>query len=231
MATPRAGRALKTQLYEQFARIGRAVASARRLELLEILAQGERAVEALARETRLSIANASHHLQILREARLVEARRDGLYVYYRLADAGVFELTRMVRLLAERRLEEVDRIVQLYLGARDQLEPVGREELLGRVRSGTVLVLDVRPVDEYRAGHIPGALSVPLDRLARRLRDVPSDKKIVAYCRGPYCVLAFKAVEILRTRGFDARRLVDGFPEWRAAGLPVEVSPEGVGVR
>lgn len=231
MSPSKAGRTLKTRLYGQLARIGKAVASPGRLELLEILAQGERTVEALARETRLSVANASHHLQILREARLVEARKDGLYVYCRLADSDVFEFSRMIRRLAERRLEEVDRIVQLYLGARDQLEPVGREELLGRVRSGTVLVLDVRPVDEYRAGHIPGALSIPLDRLARRLRDVPPDKTIVAYCRGPYCVLAFKAVEILRTRGFDARRLVDGFPEWRAAGLPVEVSPEKVGVR
>ncbi len=227
MAKPGHGRTLKNRLYEQFARIAKAVASPRRLELLEILAQGERTVEALARETALSVANASHHLQTLREARLVDARKEGLYVYYRLAAPDVFEFSRMIRLLAERRLAEVERIVQTYLRARDQLEPIGREELLGRARSGTVLVLDVRPADEYRAGHIPGALSVPVDRLKRRLRELPSDREIVAYCRGPYCVLAFRAVEILRARGFGARRLVDGFPEWRAAGLPVEASHQG----
>jgi rhodanese-related sulfurtransferase len=218
-------------LYEQFARVAKAAASSGRLELLEVLAQGERTVEALARETPLSVANASHHLQILREARLVEARKEGLYVYYRLADPDVFELVRMIRRLAERRLAEVDRIVQTYFRARDQLEPVGREELLERAQAGTVLVLDVRPPDEYRAGHIAGAISVPVDQLERRLKEVPSDRVIVAYCRGPYCVLAFKAVEILRARGFDAKRLVDGFPEWRAAGLPVEVSSHREGVR
>ncbi len=222
MGTAGTARRLKDRLYEQFARIGKAVASPRRLELLEILAQGERTVEALASETALSVANASHHLQALREARLVEARKDGLYVYYRLADPDVFELSRMIRVLAERRLAEVDRIVRTYLADRDQLEPIGRQELLERAQAGTVLVLDVRPFDEYRAGHVPGALSVPVDQLERRLRELPPDKEIVAYCRGPYCVLAFRAVEILRARGRAARRLVEGFPEWRAAGLPVE---------
>jgi rhodanese-related sulfurtransferase/predicted transcriptional regulator len=222
MGTSGTGRRLKDRLYEQFARIGKAVASPRRLELLEILAQGERTVEALASETALSVANASHHLQALREARLVEARKEGLYVYYRLADPDVFELSRMIRVLAERRLAEVDRIVRTYLADRDQLEPIGRQELLERAQAGTALVLDVRPFDEYRAGHVPGALSVPVDQLERRLRELPPDKEIVAYCRGPYCVLAFRAVEILRARGRAARRLVEGFPEWRAAGLPVE---------
>lgn len=222
-------RRLKDRLYGQFARIGKAVASPRRLELLEILAQGERTVEALASETSQPVANTSHHLQALREARLVEARKDGLHVHYRLADPDVFELGRVVRVLAERRLDEVERIVRAYLGARDQLEPVGREELLDRARSGTVLVLDVRPVDEYRAGHIPGATSVPLAQLERRIQELPQHREVVAYCRGPYCVLAFRAVEMLRARGRGARRLVDGFPEWRAAGLPVEVSPAAPG--
>ena len=222
MGTAGTARRLKDRLYEQFARIGKAVASPRRLELLEILAQGERTVEALARETALSVANASHHLQALREARLVEARKEGLYVYYRLADPDVFEFTRMIRVLAERRLAEVDRIVRTYLADRDRLEPIGRQELLERAQAGTVLVLDVRPFDEYRAGHVPGAHSVPVEQLERRLRELQPDKEIVAYCRGPYCVLAFRAVEILRARGRAARRLVEGFPEWRAAGLPVE---------
>lgn len=213
---------MKIQLYEQFARIGKAVGSPRRLELLEVLAQGERTVEVLASQTSLSVANASHHLQTLREAGLVETRRDGLYVYYRLAGPDVFELTRMIRLLGERRLAEVDRIVREYFLARDQMEPIGRDELVDRVQSGTVLVLDVRPTDEYRAGHIPGAISVPLDQIERRLKDLPPEREVVAYCRGPYCVLAFEAVEILRARGRRARRLVDGFPEWRAAGLPVD---------
>ncbi len=218
------GRELKNRLYEQFARIGKAVSSPRRLELLEILAQGERTVEALANESALSVANASHHLQALREARLVEARKAGLYVYYRLAENDVYELARLIRGLAERRLAEVDRIVHSFLTARDRLEPVRREEILERARSGTVLVLDVRPPDEYRAGHIPGAVSVPVDELERRIGELPPDKEIVAYCRGPYCVLAFRAVEILRQHGHQARRLVEGFPEWRAAGLPVVVS-------
>ncbi|MBI3630326.1 MAG: metalloregulator ArsR/SmtB family transcription factor [Candidatus Rokubacteria bacterium] len=213
---------MKIQLYEQFARIGKAVGSPRRLELLEVLAQGERTVEVLASQTSLSVANASHHLQTLREAGLVETRRDGLYVYYRLAGPDVFELTRMIRSLGERRLAEVGRIVREYFLARDQMEPIGRDELVDRVQSGTVLVLDVRPTDEYRAGHIPGAISVPLDQIERRLKDLPPDREVVAYCRGPYCVLAFEAVEILRARGRRARRLVDGFPEWRAAGLPVD---------
>ena len=220
MSRPR----LKDRLYRQFARIGKAVASSRRLELLEILAQGERTVEKLARETDLSVANASHHLHVLRKARLVEARKSGLYVFYRLADPTVYDLSQLIRQLAERHLAEVSRIVETYLTARDELEPVGREDLLERARTGAVLVLDVRPSEEYRAGHIPGAVSVPVEDLEDRISELPSGKELVAYCRGPYCVLAFRAVEILRARGLQARRLADGFPEWRAAGLPISVS-------
>jgi rhodanese-related sulfurtransferase/DNA-binding transcriptional ArsR family regulator len=217
-------RAMKNRLFAQFSRIGKATASPRRLELLEILAQGERSVEALAREAALSVANASHHLQVLREARLVEARKKGLYVYYRLAEPEVYELARVIRGLAERRLAEVERIVRTYLTARDRLEPVRREDLLERARAGIVLVLDVRPPEEYRAGHIAGAVSVPVNDLERRIGELPEGKEVVAYCRGPYCVLAFRAVEILRARGFQARRLMDGFPEWRAAGLPIDTA-------
>lgn len=215
---------LKDQIYEQFARIGKAISSPRRLEILEILAQGECSVERLAAQTSMPVPNASHHLQILKEARLVESRKDGLYAYYRLTDPDVFELIRNIRVLAERHLAEVDRIVAMYFGARDQLEPVPREELLERAKAGAVVVLDVRPADEYRSGHIPGALSIPVDQLESRLSELPEGKDIVAYCRGPYCVMALQAVETLRARGCNARRLVDGFPEWRAAGLPVEGS-------
>ena len=181
-------------------------------------------MEKLARETDLSVANASHHLHVLREARLVEARKSGLYVFYRLADPTVYDLSQLIRQLAERHLAEVSRIVETYLTARDELEPVGREDLLERARTGAVLVLDVRPSEEYRAGHIPGAVSVPVEDLEDRISELPSGKELVAYCRGPYCVLAFRAVEILRARGLQARRLADGFPEWRAAGLPISVS-------
>ena len=171
------GRELKNRLYEQFSKIGKAVSSPRRLELLEILAQGARTVEVLANETALSVANASHHLQALREACLVEARKEGLHVYYRLAEPDVYELSRIIRVLAERRLAEVDRIVRSYLTTRDGLEPVGREDLLERARAGTVLVIDVRPQEEFRAGHIPGAISVPVDELERHIGELPADKE------------------------------------------------------
>jgi len=219
-----AGDELKGQLYEEFARVGRAVSSPLRLELLEILAQGERTVEMLAREAGQPFANVSHHLQALRETRLVEARKAGLYVYYRLSDPAVFDLCCLIRRLAQNRLAEVDRIVKAYLESRDELEPVSREALLSRVREGMVCVLDVRPAEEYQAGHIRGALSIPLPELKRRVRELPAGKEIVAYCRGPYCVMAYQAVEILRSRKRRARRLVDGFPEWKAAGLPVGTS-------
>lgn len=213
---------LRHRLYEEFARVGQAVSSPVRFEILEILAQSERTVEALALQIGQPFANTSHHLQALREVRLVETRKEGLYVHYQLADPAVFELCRAIRNLAQKRLAEVDRIVEAYLGAWDGLEPVGREELLARVRSGVVVVLDVRPVEEFRAGHIPGAVSVPIAELERRMKELPTDAEIIAYCRGPYCVMAFKAVELLRAGKRRARRLVDGFPEWKAAGLPVE---------
>ncbi len=215
----------KRRLYQQFSRIAKAVSSPSRLELLEILAQGERSVEALAKEADLSVANTSHHLQVLREVRLVEARKEGLFVHYRLSGGEVEALPRLLRSLGERHLSEVGDIVARYFSDRDGLEPVPRRELLERARAGTVLVLDVRPADEYRAGHIPGALSIPLPELARRLGELPSRKNVVAYCRGPYCIMALRAVEILRARGRSARRLEDGLPEWRAAGLPIEKEP------
>jgi rhodanese-related sulfurtransferase len=215
-------RRFKEQAYELVARIARAADSPRRLEMLEVLAQGPRTVESLARETALSVANASRHLQVLRQAGLVEGRRQGLFVEYRLADAQVFDLLRVLRVIAERRLGDVDRLVRAYLGARDDLEPVSREELLERVRSGSAVVLDVRPLEEYLAGHIAGAVSIPVAELPRRLRQLPSRKEVVAYCRGPYCLMAFDAVKTLRRHGRRARRLVEGFPEWRAAGLPVQ---------
>lgn len=218
------GRRLKKRLYEQLARIGKAVGSRPRLELLEILAQGERTVEKLARETGLSVANASHHLHVLRQARLVDSRKVGLYVFYRLAEPEIYDLSRLIRDIAQRRLSEVGRIIEIFFSARDQFEPVGRQELLERVCGGDVLVLDVRPFDEFRAGHIQGAVSVPVTELEDRISELALGKEVVAYCRGPYCVLAFRAVEILRARGYYARRLTDGFPEWRAAGLPIEVS-------
>lgn len=215
---------MKERLYGQLALIGKAVGNGSRLELLEILAQGERTVEKLARETALSVANASHHLHVLHRAGLVVSRKSGLYVYYRLANPGIYDLSLLIRDIAERHLAEVGRIVERFFAARDEFEPVGTEELLELACNGAVIVLDVRPPEEFRAGHIPGAVSVPVEELARRISELPARKKVVAYCRGPYCVLAFRAVEILRERGRNARRLADGFPEWRAAGFPVEVS-------
>lgn len=216
------GREFKDRLYDQIGRIAKGLDSPRRLELLEVLAQGERSVEELARQAGLSLANTSRHLQVLRGARLVEARKDGLRVYYRLAEPEVYESVRSIRSLAERRLAEVDALVRTYLGGRDELEAVPRKELLRRVHAGTVVVIDVRPPEEYRAGHIQGAISVPLKDLPRRVCELPARKEVVAYCRGPYCLMAFEAVGLLRKRGRSARRLVEGFPEWRAAGLPVE---------
>ena len=215
-------RPFKEQVYEHVARIAKAVDSPRRLEMLEVLAQGPRTVEALAQQTSLSVANASKHLQVLRQAALVEASKRGLFVEYRLAGADVLELTRVLRTLAERRLGDLDRLVRAFAAERDGLEPISREELKRRIRTGSVVLVDVRPVEEYQAGHIPGALSMPLGELPRRLRELPARNEIVAYCRGPYCVMAFDAVALLRRRGRRARRLVDGFPEWRSAGLPVD---------
>jgi rhodanese-related sulfurtransferase len=219
-------RLFKDAIYEQFARIGKAVSSPKRLELLDLLCQGERTVEVLAKETGLSVANASQHLQVLRAARLVEAEKVGLFVSYRLADQTVCEFFRAMRVLAESRLAEVEQIKRQFLEGREGMEPVDRDALLKRVREGEVIVLDVRPVEEYRAGHIPGALSVPLKKLKRHLSELPHDQEIVAYCRGPYCVLAMQAVEILRAKGFNAVRLEEGVQDLRAIGFPIAVGDE-----
>jgi len=217
-------REFKDRLYEELGRIAKGIDSPRRLELIDLLAQGERSVEDLASEAALSIANTSQHLQVLRRARLVETRKQGLRVYYRLGHPEVYDVARAVRGLAKARLAELNQLVQTYLESRDKLEPVPREELLRRVRAGRAVVIDVRPLAEYRAGHIPGALSIPLEELETRLGELPARKEVVAYCRGPYCVMAYEAVARLRARGRRARRLTDGFPEWRASGLPVQAS-------
>ena len=213
---------VKHQLFEQFARVGKALGSPVRLDLLECLGQGQRSVEALAGKCGLPISNASHHLQQLRQAGLVSAYKDGLYVYYRLAGDEVVSLLNALRSVAEQNIAEVDRLINTYLTVKDTLEPVPAGELLNRVRKGLVTVLDVRPPDEYAAGHIPGAVNVPLAELEKYLRKLKPKKEIVAYCRGPHCVLSYDAVEQLRGRGIKARRLKEGYPEWKAAGLPVE---------
>lgn len=217
------GRRYKDAIYEQFARIGKALASPRRLELLDLLCQGPRTVEALSGEAGQSVANTSQHLRVLRAARLVEAEKSGLFVTYRLADGQVCSFFQALRELAESRLAEVERVTREFLEERGALEPVDRRVLVERMRRAEVIVLDVRPREEYRAGHIPGAISVPLAELKRRLDTLPRDREIVAYCRGPYCVLAIEAVEVLRERGFRAHRLEDGVPEWRARGFEVAV--------
>ena len=213
------------RLFEHFAHIGKAVASPQRIHLLELLAQGERSVEVLAAEAQLPMANTSHHLQALRGARLVDVRRQGTRVFYRLAGPEVFDLVQTIRRVAQARISEVDDLIQTVFRSPEKLEPVSRRELTKRVREKSVLILDVRPPEEYEAGHISGAVSVPLKELKRRLARLPKRKEIVAYCRGPYCVLSVHAVELLRSRGFRARRLADGFPEWRGAGLPTASGP------
>jgi rhodanese-related sulfurtransferase/predicted transcriptional regulator len=216
-------RQFKNAIYEEFARIGKAVSSPRRLELLDLLCQGPRTVERLAEQAGQSIANTSHHLQVLRGARLVEADKEGVHVRYRLADQDVCVFYQAVRELAEAHLAEIERVTQDYLSDRGILEPVDSGGLLERVRRGEVTVLDVRPSEEYRAAHIPGALSIPLDDLERRLSELPRDREVVAYCRGPYCVLAVEAVRMLKAHGFRAVRLEDGVPDWRARGFEVGV--------
>lgn len=224
MNTLNAPRRFKDAVYEQLARIGKAVASPRRLELLELLCQGPRTVEALAQQTSQSVANTSQHLQVLRAARLVDAEKAGLYVTYRLADDEVCTFFLALRELATSRLAEIERVTRAYLRDRGAMDPVDREALVGRVKRGEVTVIDVRPVEEFRAGHIPGAVSVPLAELERRLAKLPKSREIVAYCRGPYCVLAIDAVKVLRARGFKAFRMEDGVPDWRARGFAVEAS-------
>jgi rhodanese-related sulfurtransferase/predicted transcriptional regulator len=212
----------KARLYEQLARVGAALGAAGRLQLLEYLAQGERSVEALAAMAGLSTANCSKHLQALRQAGLVTARKEGLRVYYTVAGDDVVALYSALQRVAENRVAEVERLVRTWLARRDELEPVPAAELLARAKKGLVTVLDVRPAEEFAAGHLPGAINVPLDQLEGRLAKLPRRKEVIAYCRGPYCLLSFEAVAKLRRRGLKARRLQDGFPEWRAAGLPVE---------
>ncbi len=227
MLTGASHRAFKDRLYGQLARVGKALASPHRLELLELLAQGERTVDSLASEASMSIASTSQHLQALREGGLVESRKQGLFVHYRLADPTVFDLTRVLRVVAETRLAELERIVRDHFGDRSEPEPVLMEELVERARSGNVVIIDTRPANEYAAGHIEGAISVPIDELQERLKQLPKSKEYVAYCRGPYCAYADRAVELLRANGRRARRLSQGFPEWKASGLPIE-SPAAI---
>jgi rhodanese-related sulfurtransferase len=214
-------RLFKDAIYEQFARIGKAVSSPKRLELLDLLCQGERTVEVLAKESGLAIANASQHLQVLRATRLVETEKVGLFVVYRLADQTVCEFFRSMRVLAESRLAEVEQIKRRFLEGREGMQPVDRDGLLELVRQEAVTVLDVRPVEEYNAAHIPGALSIPLKELKLHLAELPRDQEIVAYCRGPYCVLSVQAVEMLRAQGFNAVRLEEGIQDLRAMGFSI----------
>ena len=217
------GRDVKDTLYEQFARIGKAVANPKRIELLDLIAQGERSVDDLAAGASMGITNTSNHLQVLRQARLVETRKDGTRVLYRLANEAVFRFSVALRDLARSRLAEVGEVVRNYFLARDSLEPLSRDQFLALIEQGEIVVFDVRPPEEFDLGHVPGAVSVPLNELAARLRSLDRQIEVVAYCRGPYCVLAPQAVELLREHGFRARRLEDGMPEWRMAGLPVAV--------
>ncbi|MFG1284119.1 MULTISPECIES: ArsR/SmtB family transcription factor [Xanthobacteraceae] len=215
----------KQAIFASLAEVAQALGHAHRLELLEQLAQGERSVEGLAARAGLNFANASRHLQILRRARLVETQRHGKHVLYRLAgDAQVVELMKALGRVGERNVAEVDRVMTDYFHARDALEAVSREDLVSRLHDGLVTVLDVRPEDEFALGHLPGALNIPLAELERRLTELPANREVIAYCRGPYCVLSFEAVAALRTRGYVVHRLEDGYPEWKAAGLPVEAA-------
>lgn len=218
-------RAFKVELYGHLSRIGRALANGHRVEILELLAQCPRTVDSVAKELDLSLANTSSHLQVLKAARLVEGKKDGSFVYYRLADDSVFALLDSVRTVAERRLDEVDKLVRTYLADRDELEPISLNELRTRLKTGDVLLVDVRPAAEYEAGHIPGARSIPYDEVETRLRELPKNREIVAYCRGPYCVYADEVVALLNKRQRKARRLVAGWPQWKAAGFPVGRGP------
>jgi rhodanese-related sulfurtransferase/DNA-binding phage protein len=223
-----AKRQFKNRLFDQFARVGRALSNAHRIELLDVLAQGERSVEQLAAETDLPVANASQHLQVLRQAELVVARREGVRVLYALAGPEVFGLYQALRATGEARLAEIQRVVATYLTHREQMEEVGPEELRRRLAAGEITLLDVRPALEYRQGHIAGARSIPVDALAERIVELPPDRPVVAYCRGPYCVYADEAVALLRAHGRDAARLAVGYPDWQAAGLPIETVDDGV---
>lgn len=215
-------RDFKDSLYVQFARIGHALASPKRIEILDLLGQGEKTVEQLAESTATPIKSTSAHLRVLRQARLVETRRVGTYVHYRLADADVSSVVRAIESLGHQRLADVDRVVEQYLDGHDELEPVSLKELRRLMREGDVTVIDVRPTDEFSAGHIPGARSIPVSELRRRLKEIPKNREVVAYCRGRYCVYSLEAVTMLRKQGYRARRAEEGLPDWRAAGFGVE---------
>lgn len=219
------GKSPRDQLLEQFASVAKAMSNPHRLDLLEYLGQGERSVDALSKLVGLSVANASQHLQYLRRAGLVTSQKRGLYVFYSLSGDDVIDLFTALRLTTERHTAEVDRIVSGYFTERDGLEAVSRNELLTRTKEGLVTVLDVRPADEYETGHLPGAVNIPLTELEKRLDELPKELEVIAYCRGPYCFLVFEAVAELRKKSFKARRLEDGYPEWKAAGLPIETGP------
>ncbi len=214
----------KQALFAQFARVGKALSNGNRLELLELLAQGERSVDELARVSGLAVANTSQHLQQLRQAGLIVSRKQGLKVFYRLSGDDVLSLFEVLRVVAGRHVAEVERLINTFLTVKDALEPVSREELLERTRQGQVTVLDVRPPEEFAAGHVPGAVNVSLAELEGYLQKLDPYQEVVAYCRGPHCVLAFEAVARLRAKGLNARRLQDGFPEWKRAGMPVETA-------
>jgi len=216
-------RQYKDSIYEQIARIGKSIGSGPRLEILDILCQGPRSVDVLAKQVGQPLANTSHHLQVLRRARLVETAKEGVHVTYRVASEEVSDFFRTLRELAASRLLEIEQVTRAFLQERGSMEPVNGDALVARVRSGAVTLLDVRPAEEFRAGHLPGAVSVPLGELSRRLAELPREREVVAYCRGPYCVLAIEAVELLKKQGFSAIRMEEGVLDWRARGLPVEV--------
>jgi rhodanese-related sulfurtransferase len=220
------GREFKDSIFGLFAGMAQAFASPKRLEMLDILIQGERDVETLAAAAGLTMVNASRHLQKLKQARLVETRRAGIHIFYRVADAEVSRCWKNLQSLAERRLSEINEVVGKFFSDREDLEPISGEALIGRLRRGDIVVLDVRPPEEYRAGHIRNAVSIPLAELKRRLDRLPAGREIVAYCRGPYCVMAAEAVDILKRAGRKARRLRDGFPEWKDAGRPIQSDKE-----
>jgi rhodanese-related sulfurtransferase len=215
---------LKVELLEQFARIGKALSSPSRLELLELLAQSERRVDTLAALTGMTVANTSQHLQLLRQAGLVMGRKDGLSVFYKLAGDDVIQLLSALTVVGGTHLAELERLVRTYLAKKDDLEPVTADELLDRARKGLITVLDVRPPEEFASGHLPGAINIPIGELENRLAELPRRREVVAYCRGPFCLMSYEAVAMLRKKGLKARRLQDGLPEWRAAGRPVDIA-------
>ena len=221
-------RDFKDAIYEQLARLGKAVSAPKRLELLDLLSQCPRTVESLAEQAAISLANTSQHLQVLRAARLVEADKQGLYVKYRLADENVGQFFLALRHLAEARLAEVEQLSQNYLSNRSSMEATSSDELLLRVKKGEVTVLDVRPSEEYRAGHIPKAISIPMNELKARLKELPKGSEIVAYCRGPYCIMAVEAVELLRKKGFKAQRMEESVSDWRARGWRLSKESSGI---